>query len=98
MGACGGADPAGVVIRREVNFARLLCPCGYNVHRYSGIALATTNGSVSGKSAAAAASSGVAATGSPPISGGGAPAFAGGPLAAGVRMTVGGAALAVGVS
>ena len=74
-----------------LTFAALLCPCGYNVHRNSGIALATIDGSVVGKSAAAAASSGVASTGSPPVSGGGAPAFAGGPLAAGVRMTAGGA-------
>ena len=98
MGACGGADPAGVVIRLAVNLARLLCPFGYNVHRYSGIALATTTGSVSGNSKASATASGVAATGSPPISGGGAPAFAGGPLAAGVEMTDGGAALDVVVS
>ena len=76
MAACGGADPADLVIRLALTFAALLCPCGYNVHRNSGIALATIDGSVSGKSAAAAASSGVASTGSPPIAGGGAPAFA----------------------
>jgi len=48
MGTCGGADPAGVTIRLAVNLGRLSLPGGYDVHRYSGIALATTAGSVSG--------------------------------------------------
>ena len=98
MGTCGGADPAGVTIRLAVNLGRLFLSGGYNVHRYSGIALAITAGSVFGKSKAAAAASGVAETGPPPYSGGGAPAFAGGPSAAGVGVIADGAALAVGAA
>ena len=98
MGTCGGADPAGVTIRLAVYLGRLFFSCGYNVHRYSGIDLASTTGSVFGKSKAAAAASGVTETGSPPYSGGGATAFAGGPSAAGVGMIAGGAALAVGAA
>ena len=57
MGTCGGADPTGVTIRLAVNLGRLSFPCGYNVHRNSGIDLARISGSVFGKSKAVAATS-----------------------------------------
>ena len=106
MGACGGADPAGVTIRLAVNFGRLSFPCSYNVHRNSGIALVSIFEIVL-KYKAVAASSGVAEYGSSisrgrGFAGGG--AFAGGDGAfafaagAGAGMTAGGAALAIGAA
>ena len=99
MGACGGADPAGVVIRNARYLGCLLWSFGYNDHRYNGIALDTTAESVFGKSKAAAAASGVASIGSgsgSSITGAGGGAGGGGGGGRGVALPGGGGIIAGG--
>ena len=93
MGACGGADPTGVVIRTARYLGCLLWHFGYADHRHSGIDLDATTERCFGKSKVVSAASGVASVASgsgSSITGGGGPCGGGGGMCAGSRIAAGG--------